>query len=126
MQKPRKTKTEYIYSYITVDYGTSAANLINIINNSIARIRQQADKEFNKKIKGEDIQVEITNRGLYAEEDYSLKLSVSFEIDNPNYEYEMKEYSKYIDKILEETKETRAWLDREEAASERNYNRWQS
>jgi hypothetical protein len=124
MNKPEKIKKETIYENISIDYGVSASSLINTLNDSIAIVRQKAEKEFNKKIKGKDITVEITNNGMYEEEDYCLELFVTFEIDNPNYEFEMKQYSEYIDRVLEETKETRAWLDRENKAGERNMKKW--
>ncbi|HUU87625.1 MAG TPA: hypothetical protein VMX17_07715 [Candidatus Glassbacteria bacterium] len=124
MQKPQKIKKENISKIISIDYDLSASVLVNVITDLIAKIKKQAEKEFNKKIRGKDIIVQIINKGYYGEDDYYLELSVFFEIDNPNYEYEMKKYSEYIDKVLEDTKETRAWLDREEEAGKRNYDRW--
>lgn len=124
MIKPRKTIQETICKIISIDYGFSASELVNALNDSIAGIREQAKKEFNKKIKRKDITAEITNQGLYEEENYCLELSVTLEIENPNYEFELKQYSEYIDNLLEETKETRAWLDRQDQAGERNMNKW--
>jgi len=124
MLKPQKTKKEYINEIISIDYDLSASELVNVINDLIAKIKKQAEKEFNKKIRGKDITVRIINKGYYEDDDYCLELSVSFEIDNPNYEYEMNKYSEYIDKVY--TKETRAWLDREAQAGKRNYNRWRN